>query len=51
MVRAVLTVPRPLLGFMPFIDWALPAVALGAVGAIMLAWRIGMQRLATWEAS
>ena len=50
-VRAVLTVPRPLLGFMPFIDWALPAVALGAVGAIMLAWRIGMRRLATWEAS
>jgi hypothetical protein len=49
--RAALSVPRPLLGFLPLVDWGLPALALASVGATVLASRLGMRRLATWEAS
>ena len=49
--RAVLSVPRPLLGILPVVDWGLPAVALLSVATILVASCIGMQRLANWEAS
>jgi hypothetical protein len=49
--RAALTVPPPLLVFLPIVDWGLPALALASVGATVLASRMGMRRLATWEAS
>lgn len=48
--RAALSVPRPLAAFVPFVDWGLPVLALGSVGAIVLASRLGMRRLAAWEA-
>jgi ABC-2 type transport system permease protein len=49
--RAALSVPRPLLAFLPVVDWGLPVLALASVGAIVFAARLGMRRLATWEAS
>jgi len=49
--RAVLSVPRPLLGFLAIIDWGLPVVALLSVGAIVVASRMGLRRLAGWEVS
>jgi hypothetical protein len=49
--RTALDVPRPLLAFLPIVDWALPVFALASVGAIVVAARLGMRRLATWEAS
>jgi hypothetical protein len=49
--RATLTVPRPLLGVLPVVDWGLPVLALVSVGAILVASHLGMRRLATWEAS
>lgn len=49
--RSALSVPRPLLAFLPIVDWALPLFALASVAAIILAARLGMRRLATWEAS
>jgi ABC-2 type transport system permease protein len=49
--RAALSVPRPLLVFLPIVDWGLPVFALASVAAIVLAARLGMRRLATWEAS
>jgi ABC-2 type transport system permease protein len=49
--RAALSVPRPLLAFLPIVDWGLPVFALASVAAIVLAARLGMHRLATWEAS
>jgi hypothetical protein len=33
------------------VDWALPVLALMSVAAIVFAARLGMRRLATWEAS
>jgi len=48
---APLSVPRPLLVFLPIVDWGLPVFALASVAAIVLAARLGMRRLATWEAS
>jgi hypothetical protein len=51
LLRTALNVPRPLLVFQPFIDWTLPAIALLSVATILLASRVGMQRLAAWEAS
>jgi hypothetical protein len=47
--RAVLTIPRPLVAFLPLVDWGLPLLAMLAIGAISLAARLGMRRLATWE--
>jgi hypothetical protein len=49
--RTALSVPRQFLGLMPFVDWGLPVFALLSVGAIILASRLGIRRLATWEAS
>ena len=49
--RTVLSVPRPLLAFLPYVDWGLPVVALLSVGTIAVASRIGLRRLAGWEAS
>jgi ABC-2 type transport system permease protein len=49
--RTLLSVPRPLLGFLPFIDWGLPLVALVSVGAVVVASRMGLRRLAAWEIS
>jgi hypothetical protein len=49
--RATLSLPRPLLGVLPLVDWGLPLFALLAVGAIVVASRLGMRRLSTWEAS
>jgi hypothetical protein len=49
--RAVSSVPRPLAGLVSVVDWGLPVVALASVGAICLASRQGMRRLAGWEAS
>ena len=49
--RTALSVPRPLLVFLPIVDWGLPVFALASVAAIILAVRLGMRRLATWEAS
>jgi ABC-2 type transport system permease protein len=49
--RTVLSVPRPLLGFLPIVDWGLPVVALLSVGAIVVASRMGLRRLTGWEAS
>ena len=44
--RAVLSVPRPLVGFLPFADWGLPTVALYCqIRTIALASRVGMRRL------
>jgi hypothetical protein len=49
--RAVLSVPRPLLGWLPLIDWGLPVLALLSVVALAGASRLGMRRLANWELS
>jgi hypothetical protein len=49
--RSALSVPRPLVTFLPLVDWALPVLALMSVAAIVFAARLGMRRLATWEAS
>ncbi len=51
LARTVLGVPRPLLGFVPIVDLALPALAAVSVGAIALASRAGLRRLAAWEVS
>lgn len=50
-IRAVAAVPRPLQAFVPIVDWTLPVVALASVGAVLLASRLGMRRVASWEAS
>jgi Putative ATP-binding cassette len=50
-MRGILSVPRPLLAWLPVGDWGLPALALVSVGTIVVASRIGMRRLAGWEAS
>ena len=49
--RTVISVPRPLLGFLPIVDWGLPIVALLSVAAIVVASRMGLRRLSSWEAS
>ena len=49
--RSVLSVPRFFVPFLPLVDWALPVIALASVATIVLAARLGMRRLTTWEAS
>jgi len=49
--RSALSVPRLFLPYLSIVDWALPIFALASVAAIILAARLGMRRLATWEAS
>ena len=50
-LRTLLGVPRPIVVLAPIVDWLLPALALAAVVAILLAYRLGMRRLTTWELS
>jgi len=49
--RSALSVPRPLLAFLPIVDWGLPVFALPLL--LPSSWPpvLGMRRLATWEAS
>jgi hypothetical protein len=49
--RTALSVPRPFVVFLPYVDWGLPVVAALSVAAIVIASRLGMRRLAGWEAS
>jgi ABC-2 type transport system permease protein len=49
--RAVLAVPRPLIGYVPIVDWGLPIVAVLSVGVLVAASRMGLRRLANWEIS
>jgi hypothetical protein len=51
LMRAFGGVPRLIISFAPVLDWAIAALALLAVGALLLAARVGVQRLASWEAS
>jgi hypothetical protein len=50
-MRGLVSVPRPLLAWSAVGDWGLPVLALLSVGAIVLASRLGMRRLAGWETS
>jgi hypothetical protein len=43
--------PRPVLTWVPLIDWGLPLLALISISTIVLASRVGVRRLAAWEAS
>jgi hypothetical protein len=49
--RTVLSVPRPLGQFLPYLDWGLLLLALASVGALVVASRFGMRRLSNWEIS
>jgi hypothetical protein len=44
-------VPRVLLQMAPLVDFGLAAVAVLSVAVIVGAARLGLRRLATWEAS
>jgi len=50
-LRSLLGVPRPILFLASVVDWLLPTLAVLAVAAILLAYRLGVRRLATWELS
>jgi putative ABC exporter len=50
-LRGLLSPPRPLVSLAPLLDWMLPLLALAGVGAILVAARLAVRRLATWEAS
>ncbi|MCA1647633.1 MAG: hypothetical protein LC797_19940 [Chloroflexi bacterium] len=49
--RAALSMPGPLVAFAAIVDWGLPVLALASIAAIVAAGRLGMRRLATWEAT
>jgi ABC-2 type transport system permease protein len=49
--RTVVAVPRPLIAYEPIVDWGLPMVAVLSVGAIVVAARMGLRRLSSWEIS
>jgi hypothetical protein len=51
LLRTLGAVPRPVVGLAPVLDWLVFALALAAVGVLALAARLGLRRLATWEAS
>jgi hypothetical protein len=51
LARALGAVPRVLLQMAPVVDFGLAAVAVLSVAVIVGAARLGLQRLATWEAS
>jgi ABC-2 type transport system permease protein len=51
LLRAFGGIPRPIVGLAPVLDWAIVALAALAVGALGLAARLGVRRLANWEAS
>jgi hypothetical protein len=50
-VRGMLRLPRPVVAVVPLLDLALPMLALTSIVAILVACRIGMQRIASWETS
>jgi hypothetical protein len=49
--RGALSVPRQMLGVAPLVDWGLPLMAALSIGAIALASRFALQRIAHWEQS
>jgi hypothetical protein len=49
--QQALRIPRPLLAIEPMVNWGLPLLALLSVMALLFASRVGLQRLASWEAS
>ena len=49
--RAAFRLPRALQPVLPLVDWVLPGAALLSVAVIAAAARLGMRRLAAWEAS
>jgi hypothetical protein len=51
LLRVLGGLPRPLLSVASILDWIVPALAVAAVGALVLAAQLGIRRLATWEAS
>ena len=50
-LRSLLNQPRLVLGLAPVVDWGLPLLALASVAAIVVASRLAVRRLATWELS
>jgi putative ABC exporter len=50
-LRSLLNPPRLVLGLAPLADWVLPLLAVVSVAAILVAARLAVQRLATWEFS
>jgi hypothetical protein len=50
-LRSLFNPPRLVVGLAPIMDWALPLLALVSVAAILLAARLAVRRLATWEMS
>jgi putative ABC exporter len=50
-LRSLLNPPRLVLGLAPVMDWGLPLLALASVAAILVASRLAVRRLATWEFS
>lgn len=50
-VRSLSNPPRIVIGLAPLIDWALPLIAVASVAAILVATRLAIRRLATWEFS
>jgi Putative ATP-binding cassette len=50
-LRSLLNPPRLVLGLAPVMDWGLPLLALVSVAAILIASRLAVRRLATWEFS
>jgi hypothetical protein len=50
-LRSQFNPPRLVLGLAPIMDWALPLLAVASVAAILLAARLAVRRLATWEMS
>jgi hypothetical protein len=49
--RGALSVPRPWLSLVPYVDWGLPVLAVLSIASIALASRFAMQRITHWEAS
>ena len=50
-LRSLLNPPRLVLGLAPLADWVLPLLAVVSVAAILVAARLAVRRLATWEFS
>ena len=51
LVRSAFTVPRFLAVLAPVLDWGLPVIAVCAMGAVLVAARLGARRLSNWEMS
>jgi hypothetical protein len=50
-LRSLLNPPRLVVGLAPVADWVLPMLAVASVAAILVAARLAVHRLATWEIS